>query len=440
MEAQVRGRLILNSIPTSDIGKKTTVFLSQYYKNTPTEKLEEALQQVPLTLGKEITHQFAHKIISGLEQFGASAIFIPKDDAGIDDSHDSEKEKRDATISEETHKTAQPFYNYTTVHKPVKDWKSILWYKLEEVNKELWLIFSMFVIVGIMNYLVASQGLLLGLYTLPTILSAYHYGRRHATLTALMSIMLVGFFAYFNPNILNTSNELIYSGTNWHEFLAWGSILIITAYAMGTLYERNKKRMEELRKTYKGIIIILRNFISNDKYTENHCYRVSIYVSKIARYLGMDPDQIDDLRSAALLHDLGKLEISRELLYKASMLSDEEYSGIKKHVNKGVEMMDPLSGSLGRIIPIILAHHEKFDGSGYFKTEGKNIPLEARILSLADVYDALVSDRPYRKAMSPFEAKEIIVNGSGTDFDPVIVEAFIKAFNRGEMDVPNVII
>ena len=440
METEVRGKLILNAIPTSDIGKKATVFLSQYYKNTPIEKLEVALQQVPLTLGKDITHNLAHKIISGLEKFGASAAFIPKNGAGINDSYDSEKEKRHTYVSEEPYKASEFYYNYMTVHKPVRSWKSILWHKLEEVNKELWLILSMFVIVGIMNYLVTSQGLLLGLYTLPTILSAYHYGRRHATLTALVSVMLVGFFAYFNPDILNTNHELIYAGTNWHEFLAWGSILMITAYAMGTLYERNKTRMEELRKTYKGLIIILRNFISNDKYTENHCYRVSIYATKIARYLRLNTDQIEDLRSAALLHDLGKLEISRELLYKATRLSDEEYHGIKKHVNKGVEMMDPLNGSLGRIIPIILAHHEKFDGSGYFKTDGKNIPLETRILSVADVYDALVSDRPYRKAISPFKAKEIIVNGSGTDFDPVVVEAFIKVFNHGEMDVPNVII
>jgi putative nucleotidyltransferase with HDIG domain len=440
MESEVRGRLILNSIPTSDIGKKATVFLSQYYKNTPIEKLEEALQQVPLTLGKDIAHAFAHKIISGLEQFGASAAFIPKNGAGIGDSCDAEKEIRGAYASEDSDKTSQSYYNYRTVHKPVRSWKSIVWHKLEEVNKELWLILSMFVIVGIMNYLVTSQGLLLGLYTLPTILSAYLYGRRHATLTALVSVMLVGLFAYINPDILNTNSELKYSGTNWHEFIVWGSMLIITAYAMGTLYERNKIRVEELRKTYKGLIIILRNFISNDQYTENHCYRVSIYASKIGRHLRLSADQIEDLQSAALLHDLGKLEISRELLYKASMLSDEEYHGIKKHVDKGVEMMEPLSGSLGRIIPIILAHHEKFDGSGYFNTEGKNIPIETRILSIADVYDALVSDRPYRKAISPFEAKEIIVNGSGTDFDPGVVEAFIKAFNRGEMDVPNLIL
>ena len=94
-----------------------------------------------------------------------------------------------------------------------------------------------------------------------------------------------------------------------------------------------------------------------------------------------------------------------------------------------------MGGSLRRVIPIVLAHHDKFDGSGYHPTRGEEIPLEARIISVADVYDALTSDRPYRKAMSPFDAKDIIVKGTGTDFDPKVVEAFLVAFRFGEMDV-----
>ncbi|HBN25907.1 MAG TPA: hypothetical protein DD405_00325 [Desulfobacteraceae bacterium] len=97
-------------------------------------------------------------------------------------------------------------------------------------------------------------------------------------------------------------------------------------------------------------------------------------------------------------------------------------------------------GILARIIPIILAHHDKFDGSGYRPVKGDEIPQEARVISVADVYDALASDRPYRKAMSPFEAKEIIVKGAGTDFDPRVVDAFTAAFNRGEMEVPEVVL
>ncbi len=113
---------------------------------------------------------------------------------------------------------------------------------------------------------------------------------------------------------------------------------------------------------------------------------------------------------------------------------------MQEHVNRGVSILEPVGGSLRRVIPIVLSHHDKFDGSGYNPTKGQDIPLEARIISVADVYDSLTSDRPYRKAMSPFDAKEIILKGSGTDFDPNVVNAFVEAFRKGELEVPTVVV
>ena len=107
---------------------------------------------------------------------------------------------------------------------------------------------------------------------------------------------------------------------------------------------------------------------------------------------------------------------------------------------KASSILEPVGGSLRRVIPIVLSHHDKFDGSGYNPTKGQDIPLEARIISVADVYDSLTSDRPYRKAMSPFDAKEIIVKGAGTDFDPSVVHAFVEAFRKGELEVPTVVV
>ena len=121
-------------------------------------------------------------------------------------------------------------------------------------------------------------------------------------------------------------------------------------------------------------------------------------------------------------------------------ITKDEYESMQQHVSKGVALLEPVGGSLRRVIPIVLAHHDKFDGTGYHPNRGEEIPLEARILSVADVYDSLTSDRPYRKAMSPFEAKEVIVRGAGSDFDPVIVAAFTEAFRRGELEVPNVLV
>lgn len=314
--------------------------------------------------------------------------------------------------------------------------------ELAKVNKELWLILSLLVLAAVINYLVSGQRMVLGFYTLPTLFSAYFYGRRHATLTAFASVFSIGLLAYYKPVLFTETPLPMFLGLEggWYDIISWGGILVITGYTMGTLHERNETRIKELRQTYHGLLHILRHFISKDKYTENHSYRVSIYAAKLASHFGFNKQRIEDVRSAALLHDIGKLDISREILYKAACLTQEEFHEMKKHVEKGADVLEPVEGPLGRIIPIILAHHDKFDGSGYHPTKGKEIPLEARIISVADVYDSLTSDRPYRKAMSPFDAKDILVKGSGTEFDPEVVSAFLAVFRKGEMEVPNLVL
>jgi putative nucleotidyltransferase with HDIG domain len=310
--------------------------------------------------------------------------------------------------------------------------------RLEEVNKELWLILSLFALAGILNTLVASQRVVLGLYTLPTVASAYLYGRRHATLTAFASVLLVVLLDWFNPNLFPAHTGLTLADGPFTDLTIWGGTLILTGYLMGTLYDHKAGQVRELRETYEGVLMILRHFISKDQYTENHSYRVSIYASKIAEELGFSQDRIEDVRSAALLHDIGKLEVSREVLYKAARLTHSEFAEMQSHVDRGVALLEPVGGSLRRVIPIILAHHEKFDGTGYHAASGNEIPIEARIITVADVYDSLTSDRPYRKAMSPFEARELVVRGAGTEFDPMVVDAFVALFRRNEMEVPHV--
>ena len=318
--------------------------------------------------------------------------------------------------------------------------KSGGWQALTEVNRELWLLLSLFVLAALLNSLLDAHRMLLGLYTLPTLLSAYIYGRRHATLTALGSVLLVILITYFNPTLFSDNMGRLPIAEKWFDIGLWGGILVITAYAMGSLYEHNERHLRELRQTYHGILLILSHFISKDKYTQNHSYRVSVYAARIASQLGLTRDRIEDVRAAALLHDLGKIDVSREILYKAARLSSEEYGQMKRHVDLGVQMLQPVGGPLGRIIPIILAHHDKFDGSGYHPNRGEAIPLEARILSVADAYDAMTSDRPYRKAISSFEAKDAIVKAAGNDFDPKVVEAFAAAFRLGKMEVPEVLV
>jgi len=436
MLVENKGTIVLKNVPNADVAQKIASFLAGRLNGTPRERVEAIIKKTPVILGRNVSSKTGSSLVCTLKRLGATAAYLPG-------SADQKKPSHDHAL-QTTPAETRPLKGIGSAAiaklSPRKDLKARLMNTLSEVNKELWLILSMLVIIGLMNYLVTSQHMLLGLYSLPTLFSAYQYGRRHATLTAIASIFLVGIFIYYNPSKFYRTEETFLIQGRWYEIAAWGSILVITAYAMGTLYERSSARLRELRQTYHGLLMILRQFISKDEYTENHCYRVSIYAAKIAARLGCHPEQIDDIRSAGLLHDIGKLEVSRALLYKAAKLSQNEFKDMKKHVEHGANMLEPVGGPLGRVISIILAHHDKYDGSGYRPTEAQDIPFESRILAVADVYDSLVSDRPYRKAMSPFEAKEIIAKGSGKDFDPGVVTAFLSAFQKGEMEIPHLIV
>ncbi len=244
--------------------------------------------------------------------------------------------------------------------------------------------------------------------------------------TALASILIVGWINTLNPVTLASSARIeLKHLLAWSDLTIWGGFLLITAYAAGSLHEKEVHALKELRSTYYGVLQILNQFVSNDKYTQNHSYRVSVYAAQIGHHMGFSDDRIEDVRVAALLHDIGKLETSREVLYKAASLNDEEMQEMKSHVRKGIDLLSPVGGSLRRILPN--------------PTKGEDIPLEARIIGVADAYDSLVSDRPYRKAISPFEARDIILKGSGKDFDPRVVRAFDAAFRRREMEVPEML-
>ncbi len=471
---QKRGLLLLNNY-SKEREEELALFLARYVRGNGSDlqKIREVLKKTPLILQKDISEKEAQAFVERLSSLGAEAVFIPLKDGKPPPQEDSKERKKEAkeerertevspslsstpkdfsllkegASSEELTAEDRLLQTILAEESPKKAvpplcqrFKGRLREELQRVNKEFWLVLSMVTIIALMNYLVDSQRLLLSLYLLPTVLSAYYFGRRHAVFTALASITLVLFILYYLPRLLQSEPILRLDPEGWRELVAWGGILMVTAYAMGTLYEKYKEKLRELQKTYHGVLLILRHFISKDEYTENHCYRVSIYAVKIAQYLGLPEERIEDLRAAALLHDIGKLKISREILYKAAKLTREEFEEVKKHVTSSAELLEPMQGALGRIIPIILAHHEKCDGSGYLGLDCTKIPLEAKILAVADVYDALVSDRPYRKGLPPFEAKEIIVKGAGKHFDPQVVAAFVKAFDRGEMDVPRIII
>jgi putative nucleotidyltransferase with HDIG domain len=313
--------------------------------------------------------------------------------------------------------------------------------RLADVNKELLLMLSIVGSLALLNFFVSGQRLVLMFYNLPTLFAAYYFGRRRAVEAATASILFVAWMNLLNPGVLGSELRFDTQALlTWSDLVIWGSFLLISAYATGTLYEHSKRRLAELRETYNGVLQILSQFISNDKFTQNHSYRVSVYASQLALEMGLSEDKVEDIRAAALLHDIGKLETSRKILYKAARLTEDEMTQMRAHVDKGIGLLSPVGGSLRRILPIILAHHDKFDGSGYHSTQGERIPLEARIITVADVYDALISDRPYRKGLSPFEARDIITKGAGTDFDPRVVTAFESGFRKQRLEIPELLV
>ncbi len=304
--------------------------------------------------------------------------------------------------------------------------------RLVHFNARVWLVISVFIVSALLNAVVAPHHLVLALYMFPAVFAAFYGGRRYALFTAAATVVLVGAMTHLKPAVFAPAVGTVQTRT---DALIWAAMLMLTAYALGALSEKKEHYVRELRDTYRGVLVILSHFLSDDSYTQNHSYRVSVYASRIAACLNLSEDDIEDVRAAALLHDIGKLDISRDLLHKAARLSEQEYQDMMQHVDRAATLLSPVGGSLQRVIPIVLAHHDKFDGSGPHHLRGEQIPIGARVITVADVYDALISDRPYRKALAPFEARSVIEKGSGTEFDPKVVEAFVLAFRRGQLEI-----
>ncbi len=295
------------------------------------------------------------------------------------------------------------------------------------INKELWLLLSLFLIALLSNFVVESQRTVLALYTLPTLFSAYKYGRRHAVMTALASTLLAVLVVYFHPQLMPVMHGRAFAVPHekWFDIGLWGGIMLVIAYAMGTLYERMQSHMNELRESYRGILVILQHIAANDKYSQNHGYRVAVCATKIAEHMDLATERVEDIRSAALLHDFDKLGVTREILYKSANFTAEELQRCQREMAKGKAAPPPVGGSLRRVIPILLAYSEASDGN---KVPFQNAPLESRILAVADAYESLISGSG---GISPSIAMVNIAERAGAEFDPQVVDAFVAAFQRG---------
>jgi diguanylate cyclase (GGDEF)-like protein/putative nucleotidyltransferase with HDIG domain len=194
--------------------------------------------------------------------------------------------------------------------------------------------------------------------------------------------------------------------------------------------ENLKVEQKKLDEVYHSALESLALAIdAKDKYTHKHINRVQIYAGAIARYLNVKPDELQAIRTAALLHDIGKLAVPEHILVKPGKLTQEEFRRMQAHVKTGAMILQPVEFPWP-VIPIVETHHERWDGNGYPRgLKGDAIPLGGRIVHLADFFDAVTSDRPYHRATSVEEAMSMVRAGRGTQFDPQVVDAFFAIYD-----------
>lgn len=279
------------------------------------------------------------------------------------------------------------------------------------------------------TYLIEEVSLILNFYYLPVLVSSYLLGRRKGILVAVLSIVNVWICIMLFPQRFFTGPSLwnsIVRLTSWMGFLFLASVIV------GTLYEQNEHRLQDLKNAYMGIIEILAKYLeSTDRYTKGHSVRVAELSMATAIAMELPRAQVDNIRAAGLLHDIGKIEISADVLQKAAQLSNEERDLINTHSIKGAHILASVGSVLKEVVPIVIAHHKYFmDAMDSNNRDIQEIPLGARIVAVADVFDAITTDRPYRKGIPPVQALEQIGTKSGKQFDPAVVEAFKRVISE----------
>jgi len=295
---------------------------------------------------------------------------------------------------------------------------------MSKITKEAALLLSLFLIAATVQFFAESLPMALCFYFLPTMYSAYYFGRRHATLTAFASVFLVFLLGFVN-NLLPSHAVLALPGERLFNLAIWAGILAVTGYAMGSLYERAQGMTADLRESFGSLLLVLQHFVASQKHSNSETQRVVDAVVKIAETMNLGTDRIELLRSAVLLRDLSGLGISNDILYKAADVTHAQLVASFRKRHKSDLRAQEMGNSIRRVLPIIVAEQ-------ILQTQGArtvNVPVEAHILAVADAYQKMTSGAS-GKPLSPEQAEQEIRAGGGEKFHPGVVDAFVKAFGE----------
>jgi putative nucleotidyltransferase with HDIG domain len=217
---------------------------------------------------------------------------------------------------------------------------------------------------------------------------------------------------------------------------AWALLLVIPLFGVLSWFSKERRaRLEqliELNDAYRGTALLLGDVVeADDTYTGAHCKDVVRLALDVARELGLDMDRQRTVEFGALLHDIGKIAVPKEIVNKPGKLDPHEWEIIKTHTVEGQRMLERVGGFMGNVGQIVRCHHERWDGGGYPDgLRGPAIPLEARIISCCDAFNAMTTDRPYRKAAPCNSALAELAAHAGTQFDPRVVDALTRVVSH----------
>jgi hypothetical protein len=296
---------------------------------------------------------------------------------------------------------------------------------MSKTTKELLLLLSLVAIAGALQFFAESLPMALCFYFLPALYSAYHFGRRHATLTAVACIFLVVLLSFL-ATLAPAHRTLVLPQERLFNFAIWAGTLAVTSYGMGTLYERKEAMTNDIRDSFSGMLVVLQHLVENEKYSQGENQRVLHLAIRIADKMGLGSDRTDLLRSAILLREVSKLGITNDMLYKAADVTREEVVASFRTRRDSDQRAQAMGSSLRRVIPIVVAEQIVNEQGA----RAVNIPVEAHILAVADTYQKLTSPDPQGHRLSPQQAEEEIISGAGKRFHSGVIEAFKKSFDE----------